>query len=86
MIRAIDLRTEYLKNPCALDIPFPRLSWKVEGAVRQTAFQVKASADGRVIYDSGQVVSSAMNDKYRDPLESRSRNPCKIPLSADEAR
>lgn len=86
MIRAIDLRTEYLKNPCALDIPFPRLSWKVEGAVRQTAFQVKASADGRVIYDSGKVVSSAMNDKYREPLESRSRISWKIRLWDEEDR
>lgn len=31
MIRAVCLKTEYLSNPSAIDIVFPRLFWKVQG-------------------------------------------------------
>lgn len=60
MIKAISLRTEYLKNPIGIDVASPRLSWNVEGAVRQTAYQIIASEDGKILWDSGKVRSSRM--------------------------
>ena len=39
-MRAVRLRTEYLKDPIGIDIPRPRLFWNCEGGLRQTAYQI----------------------------------------------
>ena len=59
-MKAIRLRTEYLKEPMGIDIVEPRFYWNCEGGVRQTAYQVVAEADGEKVWDSGKVKSSAM--------------------------
>ncbi len=59
-MKAIRLRTEYLKEPVGIDIVEPRFYWNCEGGVRQTAYQVVAEADGEKVWDSGKVKSSAM--------------------------
>ena len=61
MIRAIRLRTEYLKNPIGIDYTRPRLSWNCEGCIRQTAYQVIAEDEyGKQLWDSGKINSSKM--------------------------
>lgn len=46
MIGAVCLKTEYLSNPSVIDIAFPRLFWKVQGAARQTASGCTVQAGG----------------------------------------
>lgn len=44
--KVFDLNCEYLKNPLAIEIPDPRLSWKIEDSRRgavQTAYEIIAS-------------------------------------------
>ncbi|MBQ6845221.1 MAG: alpha-L-rhamnosidase N-terminal domain-containing protein, partial [Agathobacter sp.] len=61
MMRAIRLRVEYLKNPIGIDYVKPRLSWNCEGGETQTAYQILATdEDGKLLWDSGRVVSSQM--------------------------
>lgn len=33
-MKAIRLKTEYLKNPCGIDFTAPRLLWNCEGGVQ----------------------------------------------------
>ena len=40
MIKAINLRTEYMENPIGIDVLNPRLIWNVEGAVKQSAYRI----------------------------------------------
>ena len=80
MIRAVCLKTEYLSNPSVIDIAFPKLFWKVQGAVRQTAYQIKGCVDGREVYDTGKVEASDMYHKYGGELVSRNRVAWKVRL------
>ena len=60
-MKAIRLRTEYLKNPRGIDFAKPRLSWNCEGGKKQTAYQIYAVDDnGNLLWDSGKVTSSKM--------------------------
>lgn len=60
-MKAIRLRTEYLKDPMGIDIDRPRLFWNCEGGVAQTAYQIIATDDsGKTLWDSGRVESSSM--------------------------
>ena len=52
MIKATDLKIEYLTGNPTIDIVSPKLLWKVQEAKTQTAYQVKASVDGQEIYDT----------------------------------
>ncbi|MBP5294250.1 MAG: family 78 glycoside hydrolase catalytic domain, partial [Lachnospiraceae bacterium] len=82
-MKAIRLRTEYLKNPLGIDIRHPRLMWNcgdwngLENAAgaRQTAYQIVTDQ-----WDSGKVESSSMQAVYPLPLESRERVNWKIRL------
>ena len=65
-MRAIRLRTEYLKNPQGIDIRRPRLMWNCEGGNKQTAYQIIAGD-----WDSGRVESDAMKAVYPEELHSR---------------
>ncbi len=67
-MRAIRLRTEYLKEPLGIDIQKPRLMWNCEGGVKQTAYQIRCAQ-----WDSGKVESSSMQAVYPCALSSRER-------------
>lgn len=61
-IRAVDLRTEYQREPLGLDETEPRFSWRLidhRRGARQSAYQVVAtrSTDGADLWDSGVVES-----------------------------
>ena len=60
MIKAINLKTEYLQNPLGIDIVRPRFMWNVDGAVKQTAYQIIAKVNGKTVWNSGKVESSSM--------------------------
>lgn len=73
-MNAINLKTEYLKNPIGIDIENPRLMWNCDGGITQTAFQINAfDIDGNLIYDSGKILSSSMSFTYPLNLVSRTR-------------
>lgn len=73
-MKAINLKTEYLKNPLGIDIENPRLMWNCEGGITQTAFQINAfDIDDNLIFDSGKINSNSMRFTYPLPLLSRTR-------------
>ena len=72
-MKAINLKTAHLKNPLGIDIRKPLLTWTCEGGQRQTAYQIRAFAKGKEIWNSGKVESAAMQAVYEGPAESRMR-------------
>ncbi|MBQ7737946.1 MAG: family 78 glycoside hydrolase catalytic domain [Oscillospiraceae bacterium] len=67
-MRAIRLKTEYLRDALGIDLSHPRLMWNCEGGVRQTAYQIVTEN-----WDSGKVDSSSMQAVYPKELRSRER-------------
>ncbi|MEI7830396.1 MAG: family 78 glycoside hydrolase catalytic domain [Prolixibacteraceae bacterium] len=59
-----DLRCEYLTNPTGIDVPIPRLSWKMKSAKQgatQTAYHILvASSDSLLRQDKGDLWDSGM--------------------------
>lgn len=72
-MKAIRLRTEYLKDPLGIDIQKPLLFWNCEGGKQQTAWRIVAQTDGKTVWDSGKVASSSMRAEYPEKLVSRQR-------------
>ena len=72
-MKAINLKTAHLMNPLGIDIHKPLLTWTCEGGIKQTAYQIIASIDGREVWNSGKVESSSMQAVYDGPAESRAR-------------
>ena len=72
-MKAIRLRTEYLKDPIGIDIVKPRFFWNCEDGKQQTAYQIICNRAGRTVWDSGKVLSNAMTQiPYKgEPLRSR---------------
>ena len=71
-MRAVELRTEYMKDPVGLDIRRPRLFWKDEGLVRQTAYEIVFDINGE-IRTTGKVLSDSMHHTVDFSLRSRDR-------------
>ena len=67
-MKAVRLRTEYLRDPIGIDIRQPRLMWNAEGGVKQTAYQIVAGD-----WDSGKTASASMQAALPLPLRSRQR-------------
>lgn len=64
-MKAVQLKTEYLKNPIGVDFTNPRLMWKCEGDVQQSAFQVICKDEkGNEWWDSGKIQSFHMYATY----------------------
>ena len=72
-MKAIRLRTEYLKDPLGIDIQNPLLFWNCEGGKKQASYRIVATSDGKTVWDSGKVASSSMRAEYREKLVSRQR-------------
>lgn len=61
-MKAIRLRTEYLKDPIGIDYTKPRLSWNCEGGEKQSAYEIEAkNENGEIVWQSGKVVSEKMH-------------------------
>ncbi len=72
---AVNLKTEYLKNPIGIDIKNPRLFWNCDGGKKQTAYQIVADN-----WDSGKVESSSMYARYPKEIKPCERVNYKIKL------
>lgn len=70
-MKAVDLKTGYLKNPIGIDLTEPVLMWNADGGVKQTAYAVKAYVNGVLAVDTGKVLSSSMRFSYPHTLRSR---------------
>ena len=79
-MKAIRLRTEYLKDPFGIDIQNPCLIWNCEGGKTQTAWRIVAQTDGKTVWDSGKVASSSMRAEFPEQLTSRQRVEWKVKL------
>ena len=85
-MKAINLRTEYLKDPIGIDIKNPRLMWNCEGGKKQTAYRIAARTEGKTVWDSGKVNSSSMRAAYPHPLSSRQRVEWTVTLWDEEGK
>lgn len=74
-MKAINIKTEYLKNPLGIDIENPRLMWNCEGGVTQTAYQIVTDE-----WDSGKVESGSMRAAVPVKFEKGKRVTFKIRL------
>ena len=72
-MQAIFLKTEHMTNPLGIDIRKPYLSWQCRGGIKQTAYEIQAFTGGQVIWNSGKVASSRMNDLLGVETASRQR-------------
>jgi len=95
------LRCEYLKDPLAIDVPRPRLSWELVAAdpsargLSQTGYQIMVAGslddlarDKAGMWDSGRVASAAMSQvEYAGPrLRARQRACWKVRVWDGEGR
>lgn len=61
-MKAIRLKTEYLKDPIGIGMGNPRLSWNCENGIRQTAYEIVATDDqGNILWQSEKVASNFMH-------------------------
>ena len=67
-------------EPVGIDIQRPLLSWNAEGGKTQTAYEIVAESDGKVVWTSGKVNSSSMRAEYPEKLASRQRVSWKVRL------
>lgn len=74
-MKAVDIRTEYLVDPIGIDVKEPRVTWKCEGGIRQTAYRVLGGK-----WDSGIVGTSSMRASCPLPLTSGERVEFRIKL------
>lgn len=88
MLKIVDLKTEYRKNPIGIDEIHPRFSWKLVSDrqnVIQEAYQISVSCDGKEEWNSGVVKSSqSQNVRYQGGgLASGKRLQWKVTVCAD---
>lgn len=70
-MKAINLKTEHLKNPLGIDVKNPVLSWNDCDGIRQTAYQVTAYCGKREVWNTGRVESNRMQVTYGGSANSR---------------
>ncbi len=75
MICAINLKVDYLRAPLGIDNRLPRFMWNVDGAIKQTAYQIVAKVNGELAWNSGKVQSSSMTHVPYEgrPLKAKER-------------
>ncbi len=74
-MRAIHIRTEYLKDPIGIDIKHPRIFWNCEGGTKQTAYEIDCG--GR---STGKTETDSMQHVWTDELSSGERVEFRIRL------
>ncbi|MBO4363043.1 MAG: family 78 glycoside hydrolase catalytic domain [Clostridia bacterium] len=70
-MKAIDLRTGYLKNPLGVGFAEPVLTWTACGGKKQTAYELRAFVNGELKVDTGVVNTSSMRFRFPHALRSR---------------
>ena len=79
-MKAVNLKTEHLTNPLGIDILRPYLTWNCREGIRQTAYEIEASDDGHILWNSGKVAGSEMNAVLGVNAVSRQRIVWKVRL------
>ena len=69
-MKILNVKCEYLKNPCAIDILNPRITWTLEGVDNQKAFKIHYSINENK-KGSELIESSSMNYIFKDSFKSR---------------
>jgi alpha-L-rhamnosidase len=60
-MKAVNLRTEYLKNPIGIDICKPRLFWNCDHGISQKAYRIVAENEElKILWDSSKIESNQM--------------------------
>ena len=74
-MKAIRLRTDYLTEPLGLGNSSPRFYWNCEDIMKQTAYQIIAKRNDKIVWNSGKVDSPSMTHicYEGEPLRSRDR-------------
>lgn len=85
-MKAVHLKTEYLKNPVGIDISNPRLYWQCEEGKKQSAYRIVADIDGKE-WDSGKRISEKMTHvPFEASVTSRNLISWKVKLWDEEDR
>lgn len=85
-MKAVNLKTAYLKNPLGIDFIHPYLSWNDTDGVRQSAYQVTAFCDGKEVWNTGKKDGSDMHVIYGGPAQSRSRIEWRVKIWDENGR
>lgn len=85
MIQATKLRTNHLRTPMGISVAHLRLSWIPVGAEKQTAYQLRVSAEG-LYYDTGKKASSDTFHILSSSVPSKTRFRWEILLWDEEDR
>ncbi|MCR1841923.1 family 78 glycoside hydrolase catalytic domain [Murimonas intestini] len=85
-MRAINLKTEHLKNPLGIDSRPPYLSWNCLDGIKQTAYEIQAESEGRILWNSGKTAGSKMNVLFGAEVKSRQRILWKVRLWDEDDR
>lgn len=72
-MKAINLKTNYRRDPVGISDTAPFLSWQCEGGVKQTAYQIVALSGDETVWDSGRVDTGKMHAVYGGAAHSRER-------------
>lgn len=79
-MRAVNLKTEHMKNPAGIDIRKPYLSWTCRDGRKQTAYEIEAKENGAIVWKSGKVYTDQMHTFFGNPVISRQKISWKIRL------
>ena len=79
-MKAMNLKTEHMVNPIGIDILKPYVSWNYIDGKKQTAYEIEAVCEDKVIWNSGKTISSQMNSVLNINPESRQRILWKVRL------
>lgn len=72
-MKAINLKTNYRRDPVGISDTAPFLSWQCEEGVKQTAYQIVALSGDETVWDSGRVDTGKMHAAYGGAAGSRER-------------
>ena len=61
---------EYLENPLGIGIRNPRITWNLEGLIKETAYEVVYKINDEK-HSSGIIKSDSMNYTFKDNFKSR---------------
>lgn len=91
MLKIVDLKTEYRKNPIGIDAAHPRFSWKLVSDRRdvvQKGYQISVACEGKEVWNSKIVHSSqSQNVRYDgEKLTSGKRLQWKVTVFTDDDR
>ena len=72
-MKAINILTEYLKNPLGIECTKPRITWNLDEGVNQYAFSVIGKINDKEDFDSGIIQSSTMHYDFLKEFNRRDR-------------